>query len=102
MRMLGSRFDDPTQLQKGRRLASSPTSPTTLTSPACPTHDTSGGALHMFAGTRALSRLPEAVNAVWDRAIIPTRVIQYSDIWVMPTFLTLPLVAAVPAEQMSA
>jgi hypothetical protein len=29
-------------------------------------------------------------------------VVHYSDTWVMPTFLTLPLVAAVPAEQMSA
>jgi hypothetical protein len=28
--------------------------------------------------------------------------IHYSDTWVVPTFLTLPPVAAVPAEQMSA
>ena len=37
-----------------------------------------------------------------DRTVIQTCVIHYSDTWVMPTFLTLPLVAAVPAEQMSA
>ena len=49
-----------------------------------------------------LKGLPEAVNTVWDRAVIQTCVIHYSDTWVMPTFLTLPLVAAVPAEQMSA
>jgi putative transposase len=49
-----------------------------------------------------LKGLSDAVTTVWDRTVIQTCVIHYSDTWVMPTFLTLPLVAAVPAEQMSA
>ena len=49
-----------------------------------------------------LKGLPEAINTVWPRAVVQTCVIHYSDTWVMPTFLTLPLVAAVPAQQMSA
>jgi len=49
-----------------------------------------------------LKGLPAAIDTVWPQAITQTCVVHYSDTWVMPTFLTLPLVAAVPAEQMSA
>jgi hypothetical protein len=49
-----------------------------------------------------LKGLPAAIETVWPQAITQTCVVHYSDTWVMPTFLTLPLVAAVPAEKMSA
>ena len=49
-----------------------------------------------------LKGLPAAIDTVWPQAITQTCVVHYSDTWVMPTFLTLPLVAAVPAQQMSA
>ena len=55
-----------------------------------------------FVVCDGLKGLPEAVSNVWPEAIVQTCIIHYSDTWVMPTFLTLPLVAAVPAEQMSA
>jgi putative transposase len=49
-----------------------------------------------------LKGLPAAIETVWPQAITQTCIVHYSDTWVMPTFLMLPLVAAVPAEQMSA
>ena len=49
-----------------------------------------------------LKGLPAAIDAVWPQAITQTCIVHYSDTWVMPTFLTLPLVAAVPPEHMSA
>ena len=49
-----------------------------------------------------LKGLPAAIETVWPQAITQTCIVHYSDTWVMPTFLTLPLVAAVPAQQMSA
>ena len=55
-----------------------------------------------FVVCDGLKGLPEVVSNVWPEAIVQTCIIHYSDTWVMPTFLTLPLVAAVPAEQMSA
>ena len=55
-----------------------------------------------FVVCDGLKGLSEVVSNVWPHAIVQTCIIHYSDTWVMPTFLTLPLVAAVPAEQMSA
>jgi hypothetical protein len=46
--------------------------------------------------------LPEVVGNVWPQTIVQTCIIHYSDTWIMPISVTLPLVAAVPAEQMSA
>ena len=49
-----------------------------------------------------LKGLPASIETVWPQAITQTCIVHYSDTWIMPISMTLPLVAAVPAEQMSA
>ena len=49
-----------------------------------------------------LKGLPEAVNTVWDRAVIQTCVIHYPDTWIMPIPRVFSLVGAVSALRMLA
>ena len=49
-----------------------------------------------------LKGLPEAITAVWGRAIVQTCVIHYPDIRIMPTSRVSALVEPVPVGRMSA
>ena len=41
-----------------------------------------------------LKGLPDAVSAVWEKTIVQTCIVHYSDLGIMPTWLVKPLVAS--------